>query len=161
MPSTRRPIRSIGALLTANLLVVMIAACSSSSERPSASTTRSSTTADTDTAASSTSAGRPVARPDAFFGFNGASIVQTVNVDLLLDERLQTKLANFPTRLIRVPTGTAAQWIDWRTGKFIDDPTSPFAPIPDDRRPVTMTDWAKLVKTAKATPVWDLNVLNA
>lgn len=96
-----------------------------------------------------------------FFGFNAASIVQTVNVDLLLDPKLQVQLTTFPTRLLRIPTGTAAQWIEWRTGRFVDRPGSPFAKIGPERRPVTMTDWATLVRTTGATPVWDLNVLTS
>lgn len=163
MPTTAHALRTPGALLAAFCLVVALASCSDSSKTPSTGpTTTGAAEPDVDDdPLPSRLSGAATERPDAFFGFNGASIVQTVNVDLLLDERLQNKLADFPARLIRVPTGTAAQWIDWRTGKFIDDPTSPFAPIPDDRRPVTMTDWAQLVQAAEATPVWDLNVLNA
>lgn len=99
--------------------------------------------------------------PERFFGFNGASIVQPVNVELLLDERLQQQLARFPVGLIRVPSGTAAQWLDWHSGRFIDHPASPFAAVPGERRGITLADWRELLERTGAQPVWDLNVLNA
>lgn len=105
--------------------------------------------------------GTPVDLPERFFGFNAASIVSPVNVERMVDPELWDALADFPTRLIRIPSGTAAQWIDWRSGRFIDLPGSPFADAPDDRPGVTMADWAALVKATGAEPVWDLNVLNS
>lgn len=139
--------------------MLVAAGCSSPSPRGDDTATVAPTTVHTDGQLTVLGPRRSV--PDRFFGFNGASIVQSVNVDLLLSEDLQRRLADFPVPLIRVPTGTAAQWIDWRTGAFIEDDTSPFASIPADRRGVRMQDWARLVDTIGATPVWDLNVLNA
>lgn len=161
---------TVATILGSIALCIVAAACTTSSAPPKGSARGSSSrgsasprgTAPAGTTAHRVrSSGATVERPDAFFGFNGASIVQSINVDLLLDPELQTRLAAFPTRLLRVPTGTAAQWIDWRTGRFIDNPTSPFAKIPADRHPVTMDDWARLVRTSRATPVWDLNVLTS
>ena len=42
-----------------------------------------------------------------FFGYNAASIVQPVNVELMFDPALTTELAKFPVDLIRIPSGTA------------------------------------------------------
>lgn len=150
--------RNGGLFFIALVLLLPLAACSGTSIK-SASDHRSTTQPDFGLAIHAT--GRAKGIPDAFFGFNGASVIQTINIDLLLDPKLQKQLATFPTQLIRVPSGTAAQWIDWRTGTFVDDPSSPFASIGSDRRPVTMDDWAKLIRTTKATPVWDLNVLTS
>lgn len=96
-----------------------------------------------------------------FFGFNAASIVQPVNVELMFDPKLTTEIAKFPVDLIRIPSGTAAQWLDWRTGRFIISPDSPFAGVSTERRPTLMSDWQSWVKRSGAVPVWDLNVLNA
>lgn len=152
--------RTATALVLVALLVVT-SACTSSSDRDASDrpADRVAEPLDADLTVTADGPGRRV--PDAFFGFNAASIVQTVNVDLLLGADLQAELATFPVRLLRIPTGTAAQWIDWRTGAFIENPTSPFASIPADRRPVTMDDWATMIERTGATPVWDLNVLNA
>lgn len=106
-------------------------------------------------------AGDPVDLPDGFFGFNAASIVSPTNTERMRDPDLWDLLHAFPTRLIRVSSGTAAQWIDWRTGDFIDEPGSPFATVDDDRRGITMDEWAELVKSTGAVPVWDLNVLTS
>lgn len=173
-----RPWRTVRALAAVCGLVIVLTACSSSDDAPSTGATTSRAPGTTGAADAHPDALelRPVgdARPlpDAFFGFNAASIVQSVNVDLLLSPELQEQLATFPARFLRVPTGTAAQWIDWRTGRFMDepmerpgvefeDPESLFASIPADRRSVTMQDWAALIEATDATPVWDLNVLNA
>lgn len=105
--------------------------------------------------------GAPVDLPAEFFGFNAASIVSPINVERILDPDLWERLRSFPTRLIRVPSGTAAQWIDWRTGDFIDAPGSPFATVDPERRGITMADWAELIESTGAVPVWDLNVLTS
>lgn len=143
------------------VLAVFVAACSGQAVSDRSRPTREPSTRRTERAVQARATGSPHRIDAAFFGFNGASIVQTVNVDLLLDPTLQRQLATFPARLIRIPSGTAAQWLDWRSGKFIPDPSSPFASVPSDRRPITMHDWATLVKNTKATPVWDLNVLTS
>ncbi|MCB1256035.1 MAG: hypothetical protein KDB26_02970 [Microthrixaceae bacterium] len=96
-----------------------------------------------------------------FFGYNAASIVQPVNVELMFDPALTTELAKFPVDLIRIPSGTAAQWLDWRTGRFIASPDSPFVGVSAERRPTLMSDWQSWVERSGATPVWDLNVLNS
>lgn len=142
-------------------LLVSAAACSGASAPSGSGSSEQPSTTPPEVGLVTHTSGRAKAIPDEFFGFNGASIIQNINIDLLLDPRLQEQLATFPTRLIRVPTGTAAQWIDWRTGAFIDNPSSPFATIGKDRRPVTLHDWATLIATTKATPVWDLNVLTS
>lgn len=104
---------------------------------------------------------RPIDVPERFFGFNAASIVSPVNVERMLDPQLWKELRQFPVPLIRVPSGTAAQWIDWRTGRFVDAPGSPFADVATGRRGITMEDWAALIDATGAEPVWDLNVLNS
>lgn len=146
--------RIVTLVLVAVVTAVGCTSGSGDSTTPAASTRRHPGAAVTEARAARTV-------PDAFFGFNAASIVQTVNVDLLLDPKLQDELATFPTRLLRVPTGTAAQWLDWRTGRFIQNPDSLFASIPADRRPVTMDDWAGLLHRSGAEGVWDLNVLTS
>ncbi len=150
--------RWLGLVLATLLLYVPVAACSGSSPSPSAEKT---TTTRPARGLATQRSGKEVKISGPFFGFNGASIIRNVNIDLLMNPKLQRQLASFPARLIRVPTGTAAQWIDWHTGKFIDDPTSPFASIGPDRHPITMADWASFIATTKATPVWDLNVLTS
>lgn len=153
MATSRRGLRSRTLILVSTLLLLAGTACSTASDSPAPTSGAAP--------AAATPTGEPRELSGPFFGFNAASIVQTVNVDLLLDAALQEQLAAFPTRLLRIPTGTAAQWIDWRTGAFIENPTSPFASIPTDRRPVTMQDWATMLERTGATAVWDLNVLNA
>lgn len=155
--------RPAAIVVTGVFVVSVVAACGGSpSRRPSH---RSSATTTTGTATNPPGRLRttgPIRHLDgAFFGFNGASIIQNPNIDLLLDPTLQRRLAGFPARLIRVPSGTAAQWIDWQSGKFVDRPDSPFSEIDPNRHPVTMADWATLLRTAKAMPVWDLNVLTS
>ncbi len=156
--STRRSERTRLATLT--VAIVLIAGTVGCSGSPTSAPVDTGRSGHPDAVAvTTTGATRDV--PDRFFGFNAASIVQTVNADLLRDPALQDELAGSGTRLLRVPTGTAAQWIDWRTGAFIENPTSPFASIPPDRRGMTMDDWAELIARTGAEPVWDLNVLNA
>lgn len=157
-----RLVRRLGArLLMVTALLLSAAACSGSSAPSGSASSEQPSTTSPDVGLVTRTTGLAKTIPDEFFGFNGASIVQNINTDLLLDPRLQEQLATFPTRLIRVPTGTAAQWIDWRTGAFIDDPSSPFVTIGGDRHPVTLRDWATLITTTKATPVWDLNVVTS
>ena len=123
---------------------------------------------DAPTAAASTPAGLSTelvgpqrSLPTHFLGVNAESFVLPADARLIASHALQSKLAAMPGAILRIQGGTPSQWIDWRSGKLIDAPGSPFASVSLDRPAFTLQDWAKLVKGSHATPLWDLNVLTS
>ena len=101
------------------------------------------------------------ALPSHFLGINAESFVLPADALLMTSRALQAKLATMPGAILRIQGGTPSQWINWQNGKLIDAPGSPFASVSLDRPALTLKDWAKLVKGADATPLWDLNVLTS
>ncbi len=100
--------------------------------------------------------------PAHFFGFNAESIVLPVDDQLFANSpALHAKLAAVPTGILRIPGGTTSQWLNWRTGVFITGPGGPFNAVSPTRPAITMPHWAAIVRATGATPLWDLNVLNA
>ena len=68
----------------------------------------------------------------AFFGFNAESLVLPIDARLMDSRALGSKLAVMPGAILRIPGGTPSQWIDWRTGRLIDAPGSPFSTVDQD-----------------------------
>lgn len=99
--------------------------------------------------------------PADFFGVNGARIISPENAVQWHDPVFQQALAGLDAGLIRVQGGTTSQWIDWRTGLFDQRPESPFLGRNEGRRPILLSDWAEIVRTTGATPIFDLNVLTS
>ncbi len=100
--------------------------------------------------------------PGQFFGFNAESIVLPADDRLFANSAaLHRRMASTPVGILRIPGGTTSQWLDWRTGRFINDPGSPFSTVDPSRPPITMADWARIVRATGATPLWDLNVLTS
>ena len=99
--------------------------------------------------------------PSAFFGFNAESLVLPIDARLMASRALDSKLAVMSGVILRIPGGTPSQWIDWRTGRLIDAPGSPFSTVDQDGSTLTLRDWASIVQRTGATPLWDLNVLTS
>ena len=99
--------------------------------------------------------------PSAFFGFNAESLVLPIDARLMDSRALGSKLAVMPGAILRIPGGTPSQWIDWRTGRLIDEPGSPFSTVDQDGTALTLRDRASIVHRTEATPLWDLNVLTS
>ncbi|WP_067820717.1 hypothetical protein [Nocardia inohanensis] len=93
-----------------------------------------------------------------FFGVNGARIISPLNARQWHDPAFLDRLAAVGPRLLRVQGGTTSQWIDWRTGRFVERSGSSFATANDGRPPLTLEDWAFAVRRIGATPIFDLNV---
>ncbi|MVU77246.1 hypothetical protein GPX89_08305 [Nocardia sp. ET3-3] len=96
-----------------------------------------------------------------FFGLNGARIVSPQNAAQWVDARYLDALAEARPGFIRVFGGTTAEWLDWRTGEFIQEPDGLFAGNNEGRRPLRLEDWAEIVTHVGAQPVFDLNVLTS
>jgi hypothetical protein len=99
--------------------------------------------------------------PSAFFGFNAESSVLPIDARLMSSRALASRLAVMPGAILRIPGGTPSQWIDWRTGRLIDSPGSPFSTVDQDESALTLRDWTSIVRRTRATPLWDLNVLTS
>ncbi|MFE2994500.1 hypothetical protein ACFXG4_05745 [Nocardia sp. NPDC059246] len=96
-----------------------------------------------------------------FFGVNGARIISAENARQWHDPAFQDTLAAVGPGLIRVQGGTTSQWIDWRTGLFDEREGVGFAGRNDERPPLTLSDWAGILRRTGATPVFDLNVVTS
>lgn len=100
--------------------------------------------------------------PAHFFGFNAESIVLPLDDDLFANSaQLHEDLAKLPLGVLRVQGGTTAQWLDWRTGRFIGAPGSPFNTVDPGRPAITLEKWASIIRATHATPLWDLNVITS
>ncbi|TQF74578.1 hypothetical protein FK531_00215 [Rhodococcus spelaei] len=99
--------------------------------------------------------------PADFFGVNGARIISPENAAQWHDPVFRQALAGLGAGLVRVQGGSTSQWIDWRTGLFDERPDGQFVGQNEGRRPLLLTDWADIVRTAGATPIFDLNVLTS
>ncbi|MEC3956786.1 hypothetical protein VMT65_27375 [Nocardia sp. CDC153] len=96
-----------------------------------------------------------------FFGVNGARIISAENARQWHDPAFQDALAAVGPGLIRVQGGTTSQWIDWRTGLFDEQDGGGFAGRNAGRPPITLPDWADIVRRTGATPLFDLNVVTS
>ncbi|MVU75743.1 hypothetical protein GPX89_00615 [Nocardia sp. ET3-3] len=96
-----------------------------------------------------------------FFGVNGARIISAENARQWHDPVFQDALTAVGPGLVRVQGGTTSQWIDWRTGLFDERPGGGFAGRNDGRPPLTLADWADIVRRTGATPLFDLNVVTS
>ncbi|MBF4160773.1 hypothetical protein [Nocardioides acrostichi] len=96
-----------------------------------------------------------------FFGVNGARIISPRNAAQWHTRRFASQLRRLAPGIIRVQGGHTSQWIDWRTGRFVQGPDSPFAGQNAGRKPLTMRDWAALVHRTRAVPLFDLNVVSS
>ncbi|WP_158726468.1 hypothetical protein [Tomitella fengzijianii] len=99
--------------------------------------------------------------PTDFFGVNGARIISPENAEQWHDPVFRQALAGVDAGLIRVQGGTTSQWIDWRTGRFIQRPGGEFPGQNEGRNPILLSDWADVVRATGATPIFDLNVLTS
>lgn len=96
-----------------------------------------------------------------FFGLNGARIVSPRNAAQWVDHRYLDALAAARPGFIRVFGGTTAEWLDWRTGDFVQEPDGLFPGGNEGRRPIRLEDWADIVRHVGAQPLFDLNVLTS
>lgn len=115
----------------------------------------------TPSSATATLVGSQRSVPSAFFGFNAESLVLPIDARLMDSRALDSKQAVMPGAILRIPGGTPSQWIDWRTGRLIDAPGSPFSTVDQDGSALTLRGWASIVHRTGATPLWDLNVLTS
>jgi hypothetical protein len=98
--------------------------------------------------------------PRGLLGFNGEAVTAPGNV--WSDPRFVQAVAALHPQAIRVFGGTPANYWDWRAGTFARS-----ALVPGNFRAlrasvhVTLADWARIVRAAKATPVFDLNMLTS
>jgi len=98
--------------------------------------------------------------PTGLLGFNGEAV--TGSAGLWSDPRFVAAVAALHPEAIRVFGGTPANYWNWRTGTYDHS-----ALVPENlsrlRRHVhvTLSDWARIVRAADATPVFDLNLLTS
>jgi hypothetical protein len=103
--------------------------------------------------------GRPRTLPPALLGINGEAII---GPGLWSDPRFLHALAALHPQAIRVFGGTPANFWNWRTGTYVRS-----ARIPStlgalrEHIHVTLADWARVVRAAGATPVFDLNMFTS
>jgi hypothetical protein len=97
--------------------------------------------------------------PAQFFGFNAEDIKTAAGSNLWFGPKVPSQIALMHASLLRIPGGTSSQWIDWSTGKFIDSSTDRFNNA--GRKPLTLGDWARIVKMSHTVPVFDLDVVNS
>ncbi len=98
--------------------------------------------------------------PAAFAGFNAPF---RKNAWQALSPQLHQAAAGLAPGAIRVFGGTTANYWNWRTGQFYDRHGVPRDLRRANRRmsPIYLSDWAKLVDQANATPVFDLNLVTS
>ena len=98
--------------------------------------------------------------PSAFAGFNAPF---RKNSWLALAPELRRAAAGLDPGALRVFGGTTANYWNWRTGRFHDRPGVPRSLRRASRvmAPVYLSDWARLVDGANATPVFDLNLVTS
>jgi len=98
--------------------------------------------------------------PAAFAGFNAPF---RKNAWQALSPQLHEAAAGLAPGAIRVFGGTTANYWNWRTGQFYDRHGVPRALRRANRRMshIYLSDWAKLVDQANATPVFDLNLVTS
>jgi len=79
------------------------------------------------------------------------------------DPRLSQATADLGAGAIRVFGGSTANYWNWRAGKFFDRRQVPriFRRIGRRMKPIYLSDWARLVGDANASPVFDLNVVTS
>src|SRR5919108_1903347 len=98
--------------------------------------------------------------PPAFAGFSAPFWDNSWQA---LDPRLRQATAGLSPGSIRVFGGVNANYWNWQTGKFYDRPGVPAGLRRASRTmtPIHLSDWAKLVAEAHATPVFDLNLVTS
>jgi hypothetical protein len=97
--------------------------------------------------------------PAQFFGFSAEDIKSAACTNLWFGPKIPSQIALIHASLLRIPGGTTSQWIDWSTGKFIDSSADRFSNA--GRKPLTLSDWARIVKMSRTIPVFDLDVVNS
>lgn len=92
-------------------------------------------------------------------GINGEAIIGTT---VWSNPRFLSAVAALHPQAIRVFGGTPANFWNWRTGTYVRSPRVPsgLAALRDHIH-VTLADWARLVRTVGAVPVFDLNMFTS
>lgn len=99
--------------------------------------------------------------PVGFLGVNGEAVTGG-EPGLWSDARFVGAVSALAPQAIRVFGGTPANFWDWRTGTFVRDAHVPPTLARLRRRiHVSLTDWARVVRAARAVPVYDLNLVTA
>jgi hypothetical protein len=76
--------------------------------------------------------------------------------------RFAGSVAGLAPQAVRVFGGTIANYWDWRAGTFVRSPALPAAfRALRPRVSVTLADWARVVRAARAIPVYDLNLVTS
>jgi hypothetical protein len=98
--------------------------------------------------------------PAAFAGFNAPF---RKNAWLALTPELRQAAAGLAPGALRVFGGTTANYWNWRTGKFYDRHGVPrqYRRATHRMSPIHLSDWARLVREANASPVFDLNLVTS
>jgi hypothetical protein len=120
-------------------------------------------------AAVATVTGTPAAAartlPADWLGFNGEAV--TGPAGLWGDRRFAAAVAALRPEAIRLFGGTTANYWDWRRGTFVGDHAARWTGVPSElaaarpRVSISLADWARLVRAAHATPVYDLNFVSS
>ncbi|MDQ6807492.1 MAG: hypothetical protein M3065_21650, partial [Actinomycetota bacterium] len=97
--------------------------------------------------------------PPGFLGINGEAIIGS---GVWTNPRFLSTVAALRPQAIRVFGGTPANFWNWRAGTYLRSPRIPstLAAL----RPhihVSLADWARLLRSAGATPVYDLNLFTS
>jgi hypothetical protein len=112
-----------------------------------------------------TPAGAARTLPPDWLGFNGEAV--TGPAGLWGDRRFAAAVAALRPEAIRLFGGTTANYWDWRRGTFVGAAAARMTGVPSElaaarpRVSVSLADWARIVRAARATPVYDLNVVSS
>ena len=162
LPSSRSSRATVAATaLAAALAVAAIALGGCGSSGSDGSLPRS--------AAVATVAGAPAGAartlPGDWLGFNGEAV--TGPAGLWANRRFAAAVAALRPEAIRLFGGTTANYWDWRRGTFVSDAAARATGVPPElaaaraRVSVSLVDWARIVRAAHATPVYDLNLVSS
>jgi hypothetical protein len=107
-----------------------------------------------------TTVGAPRALPPDFLGFNAEAL--TAPGGLWSRPSFLRAVAALAPEALRVFGGTTANFWDWRSGTFTRGPRVP-VPLLAARAAVhiTLAQWARLLRSAGARPIYDLNLLTS
>jgi hypothetical protein len=107
-----------------------------------------------------TTVSAPRALPADFLGFNAEAL--TAPGGLWSRPRFRRAVAALRPEALRLFGGTTANFWDWRAATFTAGPLVPAA-LSKARAGVriTLAEWARLVRSAGATPIYDLNLVTS
>ena len=74
---------------------------------------------------------------------------------------LRTAFSKLNPQILRFFGGSTANYWDWQTGQYIDNPYAQQAYSRQPPKPVMLSDWAALANASNAVPLFNLNVMTS